>query len=205
MGGFSGSGNGYAALAVQSEVRGEGIFFAVQGNILESDRVVTAAVDAFLADGGTFKLSGPDGRAVLQELVIGNAEGDSGWRVQARSGVDRPTGHIAFDLRQQLDGSELMITAEDAPLFLAAPWLPAGVLARDSQVNGTLTVSIANASRERRSASPPSRPLRAPAPRWTTMSSAKPEPMTVRPRMPCSTRMSSAPISPGAAASNSGT
>lgn len=53
MAGFSGSGNGYAALAVQSEVRGEGIYFAVQGNILESDRVVTAAVDAFLAEEGT--------------------------------------------------------------------------------------------------------------------------------------------------------
>jgi uncharacterized Ntn-hydrolase superfamily protein len=53
MAGFSGSGNGYAALAVQTEVRGEGIFFAVQGNILESDRVVTAAVDAFLAEEGT--------------------------------------------------------------------------------------------------------------------------------------------------------
>lgn len=53
MAGFSGSGNGYAALAIQSEVRGEGIFFAVQGNILESDRVVTAAVDAFLAAEGT--------------------------------------------------------------------------------------------------------------------------------------------------------
>jgi uncharacterized Ntn-hydrolase superfamily protein len=53
MAGFSGTGNGYAALAVQSEVRDEGIYFAVQGNILESDRVVTAAVDAFLAAEGT--------------------------------------------------------------------------------------------------------------------------------------------------------
>ena len=53
MAGFSGTGNGYAALAVQSEVRDEDIYFAVQGNILESDRVVTAAVDAFLAEGGT--------------------------------------------------------------------------------------------------------------------------------------------------------
>jgi len=53
MAGFSGSENGYAALAVQSEVRGEGIYFAVQGNILESDRVVTAAVDAFLREEGT--------------------------------------------------------------------------------------------------------------------------------------------------------
>lgn len=53
MAGFSGTSNGYAALAVQSEVRDEGIYFGVQGNILESDRVVTAAVDAFLADEGT--------------------------------------------------------------------------------------------------------------------------------------------------------
>ncbi len=53
MAGFSGSGNGYAALAIQSEVRGEGIYFAIQGNILESDRVVTAAVDAFLLEEGT--------------------------------------------------------------------------------------------------------------------------------------------------------
>ena len=53
MAGFSGTGNGYAALAVQSEVRHEGIYFAIQGNILESDRVVTAAVDAFLAAEGT--------------------------------------------------------------------------------------------------------------------------------------------------------
>lgn len=53
MAGFSGAGNGYASLAVQSEVRGEGIYFAVQGNILESDRVVLDAVDAFLAETGT--------------------------------------------------------------------------------------------------------------------------------------------------------
>lgn len=52
MAGFSGQGNGYAALALQGEVRGEGIFFAVQGNILESDDVVLDAVDAFLADDG---------------------------------------------------------------------------------------------------------------------------------------------------------
>lgn len=53
MAGFSGTGNGYAALAVQSEVRHEGIYFAVQGNSLESDRVMTAAVDAFLTAEGT--------------------------------------------------------------------------------------------------------------------------------------------------------
>lgn len=51
--GFSGTGNRYAALAVQSEVRDEEIFFAVQGNILESDAVVLEAVAAFLAEEGT--------------------------------------------------------------------------------------------------------------------------------------------------------
>jgi len=53
MAGFSGAGNGYASLAVQSEVRGEGIYFAVQGNILASDDVVLNAVDAFLEADGT--------------------------------------------------------------------------------------------------------------------------------------------------------
>lgn len=53
MAGFSGQGNGFAALAIQSEVRDEGIFFAVQGNILESEAVVLEAVAAFLAAEGT--------------------------------------------------------------------------------------------------------------------------------------------------------
>jgi uncharacterized Ntn-hydrolase superfamily protein len=53
MAGFSGTGNGYASLAVQSEIRDEGIYFAVQGNILESRDVVLDAVDAILDAGGT--------------------------------------------------------------------------------------------------------------------------------------------------------
>jgi uncharacterized Ntn-hydrolase superfamily protein len=53
MAGFSGSGNGFASLAVQSEVRGEGIYFAIQGNILESDDVVLDAVRAFMEEDGT--------------------------------------------------------------------------------------------------------------------------------------------------------
>ena len=51
--GFSGDRNGFASLAVQSEVRGTGIYFAVQGNILESDDVVLDAVAAFMAEEGT--------------------------------------------------------------------------------------------------------------------------------------------------------
>jgi uncharacterized Ntn-hydrolase superfamily protein len=53
MGGFSGENNGYASLAVQSEVRGEGIYFAVQGNILESRDVVLDAVGAFVSEEGS--------------------------------------------------------------------------------------------------------------------------------------------------------
>jgi len=51
--GFSGTGNRYAALAVQSEIRDQEIFFAVQGNVLESDAVVLDAVAAFVAAEGT--------------------------------------------------------------------------------------------------------------------------------------------------------
>jgi len=53
MAGFSGTGNGYASLAVQSEIRDENIYFSVQGNILENHDVVLEAVEAILADEGT--------------------------------------------------------------------------------------------------------------------------------------------------------
>lgn len=53
MAGFSGSGNGYASLAVQSEIRDEGIYFAVQGNILENHDVVLEAVAAIVDSEGT--------------------------------------------------------------------------------------------------------------------------------------------------------
>lgn len=53
MAGFSGSGNGFAALAVQGEVRDRDIYFAVQGNILESNDVVLDAVNAMLETDGT--------------------------------------------------------------------------------------------------------------------------------------------------------
>lgn len=53
MAGFSGSGNGFASLAVQSEIRGEGIYFAVQGNILENHDVVLDAAAAIVDTEGT--------------------------------------------------------------------------------------------------------------------------------------------------------
>lgn len=70
--GFSGARNGYASLGLQGEVTGEGIYYAVQGNILESDLVVFEAVEAFMAAQGT----------VLDRVMAGmeaadNAGGDS--------------------------------------------------------------------------------------------------------------------------------
>lgn len=64
--GFSGSGNGAASLGVQGEVTGEGIFYAIQGNILESDMVVLRAVEAFLAQQGT----------ILDRVMVGMEAAD---------------------------------------------------------------------------------------------------------------------------------
>jgi uncharacterized Ntn-hydrolase superfamily protein len=45
--GFSGSRNGAAALAIQGEVAGAGVFYSIQGNILASNAVIQNAVRAF--------------------------------------------------------------------------------------------------------------------------------------------------------------
>lgn len=97
MGGFSGENNGYAALAVQSEIRDEGIYFAVQGNILESRAVVLDAVAAILDAEGT----------VVDRVMAGmeaadEAGGDS--RCSCRSetvpeteaGCRHRTAHVAY-------------------------------------------------------------------------------------------------------------
>lgn len=97
MAGFSGAGNGYASLAVQSEVRGEGIYFAVQGNILESDDVVLDAVQAFLADDGTVT-----DRVMAAMEAADRAGGDS--RCSCRTdpvpetamGCTHRTAHVAY-------------------------------------------------------------------------------------------------------------
>ena len=50
--GFSGSRNGAASTSLQGEVRGEGIYFSIQGNIVASDAVIVDAVAAFLTTEG---------------------------------------------------------------------------------------------------------------------------------------------------------
>lgn len=95
--GFSGDRNGYASLGIQGEVTGEGIFYAIQGNILESDLVVIEAVEAFLAEEGT----------VLDRVMAGmeaadNAGGDSrcSCRTQpvpdTEMDCDHRTSHVAY-------------------------------------------------------------------------------------------------------------
>ena len=97
MAGFSGTGNGFAALAVQSEVRDAGIYFAVQGNILESDAVVLDAVAAFLAEDGT----------VVDRVMAGmeaadRAGGDSRCSCrtdpvpETEAGCRHRTAHVAY-------------------------------------------------------------------------------------------------------------
>jgi uncharacterized Ntn-hydrolase superfamily protein len=97
MAGFSGSSNGFASLAVQSEVRGEGIFFAIQGNILESDAVVLDAVAAFMGASGTVvdrvmagmeaaDRAGGDSRCSCRSAPVPEVEG----------GCQHRTAHVAY-------------------------------------------------------------------------------------------------------------
>ena len=51
--GFSGARNGVSALAVQGQVPGSEVYYAIQGNILASNAVVQNAVRAFESAGGS--------------------------------------------------------------------------------------------------------------------------------------------------------
>lgn len=53
--GFSGARNGAASLAVQGQVSGTEVYYAIQGNILASNAVVQNAVRAFEATNGTLE------------------------------------------------------------------------------------------------------------------------------------------------------
>jgi len=95
--GYSGPGNGFASLALQGEVRGEGVYFSIQGNILESDAVVLEAVEAFLAEDGT----------VVDRVMAGmeaadRAGGDSRCSCrtdpvpETEAGCRHRTAHVAY-------------------------------------------------------------------------------------------------------------
>ena len=53
--GFSGARNGVSALAVQGQVPGSEVYYAIQGNILASNAVVQNAVRAFESAGGSLE------------------------------------------------------------------------------------------------------------------------------------------------------
>ena len=97
MAGFSGERNGFASLAMLSEVRGEGIYFAVQGNILESNDVVLDAMAAFMEEDGTVT-----DRVMAAMEAADRAGGDA--RCSCRSetvpetemGCSHRTAHVAY-------------------------------------------------------------------------------------------------------------
>ena len=97
MAGFSGERNGFASLAVLSEVRGEGIYFAVQGNIRESNDVVLDAMAAFMEEDGTVT-----DRVMAAMEAADRAGGDA--RCSCRSetvpetemGCSHRTAHVAY-------------------------------------------------------------------------------------------------------------
>ena len=97
MAGFSGERNGFASLAVQSEARGEGIYVAVQANILESNDVVLDAMAAFMEEDGTVT-----DRVMAAMEAADRAGGDA--RCSCRSetvpetdmGCTHRTAHVAY-------------------------------------------------------------------------------------------------------------
>lgn len=102
--GFSGSGNSPASLSVQGAVpgrpEGEGIFFAVQGNILASDDVVHRAVEAFLGEGTA--PAEPDllDRVMAAMEAADAAGGDRRCTCETQPVPDAPcdgrTSHVAY-------------------------------------------------------------------------------------------------------------
>ncbi len=97
MAGFSGSGNGHASLAVQSEIRGEGIYFAVQGNILENNDVVLDAVTAIMETEGALTdrvMAGMEAARRAGGDARCNCRGDAVPETEAR--CTQRTAHVAY-------------------------------------------------------------------------------------------------------------
>ena len=97
MAGFSGSGNGFASLAVQSEVRDQDIYFAVQGNILENRDVVLDAVAAILDSEGTIVdrvMAGMEAAAAAGGDARCNCRMDPVPETEA--GCRHRTAHVAY-------------------------------------------------------------------------------------------------------------
>lgn len=97
MAGFSGSGNGHASLAVQGAVRGENIYFTVQGNILENNDVVLDAVTAIMETEGSVTdrvMAGMDAARRAGGDARCNCRGDAVPETDAR--CTQRTAHVAY-------------------------------------------------------------------------------------------------------------
>ena len=98
MAGFSGSSNGKVSLDRQGQVPGTGIYYSIQGNILQSEEVVTDAVKAFV-----------DATGELTDRVMAAMEaadamgGDQRCSCERGPKIDAPctakTAHVAYLLR----------------------------------------------------------------------------------------------------------
>lgn len=100
MTGFSGQKNMAASLSRQQQVPGTGIYFSIQGNILASDDVVTAAMGAFI-----------DAKGSLADRVMAAMEtadargGDKRCTCEtkplsaATAACENKTSHVAYILR----------------------------------------------------------------------------------------------------------
>ena len=100
MTGFSGQKNQPASLSRQLQVPGTGIYFSIQGNILASDDVVTAAMQAFADVKGTLA------DRVMAAMETADARGgdkrctcESKPPSAATAACESKTSHVAYILR----------------------------------------------------------------------------------------------------------
>ena len=100
MVGFSGQKNQPASLSRQRQVPGTGIYYSIQGNILASDEVVTAAMTAFADAKGTLA------DRVMAAMETADARGgdkrcscESKPLPAATAACDSKTSHVAYILR----------------------------------------------------------------------------------------------------------
>ena len=100
MVGFSGQKNQPASLSRQQQVPGTGIYYSIQGNILASDEVVTAAMTAFADATGTLA------DRVMAAMETADARGgdkrctcESKPLPAATAACESKTSHVAYILR----------------------------------------------------------------------------------------------------------
>jgi uncharacterized Ntn-hydrolase superfamily protein len=98
--GFSGQKNQPASLSRQQQVPGTGIYFSIQGNILASDEVVTAAMTSFVEATGSLA------DRVMAAMETADARGgdkrctcESKPLPAATAACESKTSHVAYILR----------------------------------------------------------------------------------------------------------